>query len=184
MILCFAPVNNNVPPFVQDKPNCALLKRTKCGVSLAVKQSDKKEKSCVQITNSATLLLTEVPTLTRRWSVQLHRPYVKIAQLVERRSVKPLVVGSNPTLNANESTTPLLQAYHGRSFKKRVYKHLLHYGVCAHRCCFDFRACILRIILFTEQCKGAHYCGVEKRSNSQDFHSCIRWFKSSHRDQK
>ena len=55
------------------------MKRTKCGVSLAVKQSDKKEKSCVQITNSAPLLLTGEPTLTRRWSVIIHRPHMRIA---------------------------------------------------------------------------------------------------------
>jgi hypothetical protein len=66
-------------------------------------------------------------------------------------------------IRTNVPTTPLMQAYYGRSFKEGVYKHLLHCVVCAHRYRFDFRACILRIIPFTVQCKGAHYAKLTAR---------------------
>ena len=73
------------------------------------------------------------------------------------------ILRSRLRIRTNVPTTPLLQAYRGRSFKERVCKHLLHCGVCAHRYCFDFRACILRIMGFRAQSKLAHYVKLTAR---------------------
>lgn len=88
------------------------------------------------------------------------RGRIKIPVHPERGDVE--INCNDVVIHTNVPTTPLMQAYHGRSFKERVCKHLLHCVVCVHRFRFDFRACILRIIPFTAQCKGAHYGSLVK----------------------